>query len=106
MEQFDKAIKNTTETNKIATPANIIILGSVMSVLELFTALRELLTEHDASIAAIEPSFAPAREGDILHSYASIDKAITQLGFNPETDPIRSLFATVAAYWDQHVQAH
>jgi len=34
MEQFDKAIKNTTETNKIATPANIIILGSVMSVLD------------------------------------------------------------------------
>lgn len=95
----------TTDDADALGEAYNVASGSVMSVLELFTALRELLTEHDASIAAIEPSFAPAREGDILHSYASIDKAITRLGFNPETDPIRSLFATVAAYWDQHVQA-
>jgi UDP-N-acetylglucosamine 4-epimerase len=95
----------TTDDADALGEAYNVASGSVMSVLELFTALRELLTEHDASIAAIEASFAPTREGDILHSYASIDKAITRLGFNPETDPIRSLFATVAAYWDQHVQA-
>ncbi len=73
--------------------------GSAMSVLELFNTLRDLLAQKDASIATIEPTFAPAREGDILHSSASISKARQHLGFEPETNPPLALSATVEAYW-------
>ena len=75
--------------------------GSTMSILELFTALRELLGEKRPTINAVEPMFAPAREGDILHSSASIDKARELLGFNPEVDPLQALSTTVEAYWAQ-----
>jgi UDP-N-acetylglucosamine 4-epimerase len=74
--------------------------GSTMSVLELFDALRTLLGEKEAKIHSLEPIFAPPREGDILHSSASIEKARELLGFNPETNPHRALAATVEAYWD------
>jgi len=73
--------------------------GSAMSVLELFNTLRDLLAQKDASIATIEPTFAPAREGDILHSSASISKARQHLGFEPETNPSLALSSTVEAYW-------
>ena len=77
--------------------------GSVMSVLELFNTLRDLLAQKDASIATIEPTFAPAREGDILHSSASTSKACQDLGFDPETNPSLALSATVEAYWADQV---
>ena len=73
--------------------------GSAMSVLELFNTLRDLLAQKDPSIATIEPTFAPAREGDILHSSASISKARQHLGFEPETNPSLALSSTVEAYW-------
>ena len=75
--------------------------GSTMSVLELFTALRGLLSEKDPVITSIEPVFLPPREGDIIHSSASIDKARELLDFNPQTDPHQALSATVEAYWAQ-----
>ena len=75
--------------------------GSTMSILELFTALRELLGEKRSTINAVEPMFAPVREGDILHSSASIDKARELLDFNPEVNPLQALSTTVEAYWAQ-----
>jgi len=73
--------------------------GSAMSVLELFNTLRDMLAQKDPSIASIEPTFAPSREGDILHSSASISKARQHLGFEPETNPSLALSSTVEAYW-------
>jgi UDP-N-acetylglucosamine 4-epimerase len=75
--------------------------GTTMSVIELFESLRDLLAEHDPSIASLEAVIGTYRDGDIEHSSASIEKAKTRLGFNPETDPHRALRATVAAYWAQ-----
>ena len=75
--------------------------GSSLSVMELFTTLRNLLAEKEHTIATIEPTLEPPREGDILHSSASIEKAKAHLGFNPETNPHQALKATVEAYWAQ-----
>jgi UDP-N-acetylglucosamine 4-epimerase len=75
--------------------------GSTMSVIELFTTLRDLLGEKQPSINQIEPSFLPPRVGDILHSSASIDKAKRLLKFSPEVNPHLALTATVEAYWVQ-----
>ena len=77
--------------------------GSTISIIELFHTLRNLLAEKNPEIATIEPLRGPAREGDVLHSSASIEKARPLLGFNPETDPHRALAATVEAYWAQRV---
>ena len=75
--------------------------GSSMSVMELFTTLRNLLADKEPTIGSVEPTFASPREGDILHSSASIEKARAVLGFNPETDPHQALKTTVEAYWAQ-----
>ena len=75
--------------------------GTSISVMELFTTLRNLLADKEPKIGTVEPTFASPREGDILHSSASIEKARTLLGFNPETNHHQALAATVEAYWDQ-----
>ena len=77
--------------------------GSTMSVLELFTTLRNLLSANDSEVQTVEPVFAPSRDGDILHSSASIEKARQLLGFEPETNPSLALSATVEAYWADQV---
>ncbi|MDG1525859.1 MAG: NAD-dependent epimerase/dehydratase family protein [Candidatus Thalassarchaeaceae archaeon] len=91
----------TTDNEEALGQVYNVASGSTMSVMELFTTLRNLLGEKDPSIATVEPIIAPSREGDILHSSASIEKARKLLGFNPETDPRRALSATVEAYWAQ-----
>ena len=102
---FDVAALNlialTTDNEEAFGQVYNVASGSTMSVLELFTTLRYLLGEKEPTIATVEPIIAPSREGDILHSSASIEKAREHLGFNPETDPHRALSATVEAYWAQ-----
>ena len=89
----------TTENESALGEVYNVASGTTLSVLELFTTLRELLADKNVEISNVEPIFAPNREGDILHSSASIDKAKRLLGFNPETNPHRALSATVEAYW-------
>jgi len=91
----------TTENDAALGEVYNVASGSVISVLELFNTLRILLGKKDPSIVTVEPIFAPAREGDILHSSASITKARELLGFEPETNPSQALSATVEAYWAQ-----
>ena len=91
----------TTENHSALNQVYNVASGSTISVAELFQTLRDLLAEKDSEIAMIEPTLKPPREGDILHSSASIEKAQNLLGFNPETDPHRALAATVEAYWVQ-----
>ena len=91
----------TTESKSALNQVYNVASGSTISVIELFQTLRNLLAEKDPMIAQIEPEMKPPREGDILHSSTSINKAKELLGFNPETDPHRALAATVEAYWAQ-----
>jgi UDP-N-acetylglucosamine 4-epimerase len=100
---FDVAELNlkalTTENEAAIGEVYNVASGSTMSVLELFTTLRNLLVANDSEIQAVEPVFASPRDGDILHSSASIEKARQLLGFEPETNPSLALSATVEAYW-------
>ena len=89
----------TTDNSEALGEVFNVASGSTMSVLELFNTLRTLLGEKKSTINSIEPNFAPPREGDILHSSASIEKARKLLGFNPETNHHLALSATVEAYW-------
>ena len=85
---FDVAELNykalTTENEDALGEVFNVASGSSLSVLELFTTLREHLSADDPEIQTVEPLFAPSREGDILHSSASIEKARDLLGFEPD----------------------
>ena len=91
----------TTDNSEALGEVFNVASGSTMPVLELFNTLRTMLGEKEAKINSLEPNFAPPREGDILHSSASIEKARKLLGFNPETNHHLALSATVEAYWDR-----
>ena len=93
----------TTESPSALNQVYNVASGTSISISKLFSTLRDLLAEKNPEIALVEPTLQPAREGDVLHSSASIEKAQTLLGFNPETDPHRALAATVEAYWAQRV---
>ena len=93
----------TTESQSALNQVYNVASGTSISISKLFSTLRDLLAEKNPEIALVEPTLQPAREGDVLHSSASIEKAQTLLGFNPETDPHRALAATVEAYWAQRV---
>jgi len=98
--QLNVQALKTDNTNALGQVFNV-ASGSTMSILELFIALRELLGEKKPTINSVEPMFAPAREGDILHSSASIVKARELLDFNPELNHLLALSTTVESYWAQ-----
>ena len=96
----DLNLKALTTENEVALGEVFnVASGSSMSVLELFNTLREILSANHPEAQSVEPVFSPPRDGDILHSSASIEKARELLGFDPETNPIQALSSTVEAYW-------
>jgi len=74
--------------------------GENTTLLQLFQALRSRLAEYDPEIARVEVTIGPKREGDIPHSLASIEKAITVLGYQPRYDVSRGLQAACEWYFD------
>lgn len=60
-----------------------IACGRSASLTELFTLIRDGLTQYRAGIGGIEPEYDPFRPGDIRHSMADIGKARTLLGYEP-----------------------
>jgi UDP-N-acetylglucosamine 4-epimerase len=58
--------------------------GEQTTLNQLVHALKEYLSEFDASISAIKAIHGPNREGDIPHSLASIAKVKKNLGYAPQ----------------------
>jgi UDP-N-acetylglucosamine 4-epimerase len=71
--------------------------GGNTTLNHLFTALRDNLAKFDEYISNIEPEYGPCRVGDIPHSQASILKAKTILGYEPEFDAEKGF--ELAAKW-------
>ena len=69
--------------------------GSSITVNELYRAMADLV-----GIEA-RPLYATPREGDILHSIASIERARRLLGYRPQVDWRTGLGATVTWYRDR-----
>lgn len=62
--------------------------------------LKEYLSAYDPKIAQIEIIHGPNRKGDIPHSLASIDKAKSLLGYNPQYSFQNGLKEAVGWYWE------
>lgn len=58
--------------------------GERTTLNQLVGYLKEFLAEYDPAIGKIEPMHGPNRTGDIPHSLASIDKARSLLGYDPQ----------------------
>lgn len=71
---------------------------------QLFTALCDNLAKFDEKIADIKPEYGPFRVGDIPHSQASILKAKTVLGYEPEFNATKG-FELAAEWYFDNLQA-
>ena len=58
--------------------------GDQISLNHLFQLIKIILSVTDPSIEEIKATYGPNREGDILHSLASIEKAKSNLGYSPK----------------------
>lgn len=84
-------IDNVIQANILAAHApqdsknNIynIAVGDSTSLNELFKILTDILSNHSIEYTK-EPIFSDFRDGDVMHSQASIDKAIKMLGYEPK----------------------
>jgi UDP-N-acetylglucosamine 4-epimerase len=62
--------------------------------------LKEYLSAYDERIANVAIEYGPNRAGDIPHSLASIEKAKTLLGYNPQFSLQKGLQEAVNWYWE------
>ncbi|WP_026978355.1 SDR family oxidoreductase [Flavobacterium tegetincola] len=74
--------------------------GDRTTLNDLMASLKMYLAEYDPKIGAIETVYGPNRVGDIPHSLASIEKAKSLLGYNPEFSMQQGLKEAVAWYWE------
>ena len=101
-------VSNVVRGNLIALTANSstalngevfnIACSGTITVNDLFYTIREILALEDPDILQIEPIFTEPRKGDILHSFANIDKARNILGFEPQIGLKEGLENTVIYY--------
>lgn len=74
-------------------------VGDRTTLNQLVAYLKIFLTAYDANIAKVEVIHGPARQGDIPHSLASIDKARKLLGYEPTHTMHDGLKEAVKWYW-------
>jgi UDP-N-acetylglucosamine 4-epimerase len=61
--------------------------------------LKEFLSAYDPKIANVAIEYGPNRAGDIPHSLASIDKAKTMMGYDPQFSLQEGLKEAIDWYW-------
>lgn len=74
--------------------------GERTTLNQLVGYLKEYLGAFDSEILKVEPTHGPNRAGDIPHSLASVDKAKSLLGYNPQYSMAEGLKEAVEWYWN------
>ena len=74
-------------------------VGERTTLNELVSILKELLSKFDSKIADINVIYGDERVGDIPHSLASIDKAKSNLKYNPTHNLKEGLIEAIDWYW-------
>lgn len=91
---------NSDAVNQVYNTA----FGERTTLNQLVGYLKELLAEFDPEIAKVEIIYGPNRTGDIPHSLASIEKAVTLLDYSPQFNMYTGLKEAVKWYWDNYNQ--
>ena len=73
--------------------------GERTSLNRLFDLLIRFTAKYDDRVLEIKPVYGPAREGDIPHSEASVEKAKRLLGYAPTHNFEQGLTEAVEWYW-------
>ena len=97
--QMNELAMLATNPNTINTVYNT-AYGDRNTLNNLVAYLKEYLSEYDPEIAQVPIIYGPNRAGDIPHSLASIDKAKTLLGYDPQFSIKQGLKEAVKWYWN------
>lgn len=73
----------TIENDEAANQIYNVAVGDRTELIELYAAIRELLSQRYSHIANARPVFRDFRAGDVRHSLADISKANQLLGYQP-----------------------
>lgn len=88
-----------TENKAAVNEVYNVACGDRTTLNELFSFLKEYLSDYDDNIKNIEPEYGAYRKGDVPHSLASIEKSERLLGYKPEYSVKEGLKQAVDWYW-------
>ena len=88
----------TDNKNALNTVYNV-AFGKNTTLNELVSILKDELGKFDSKITKVESNYGPERLGDIPHSLASIEKAKSGLGYDPQFDIKQGLSRAISWYW-------
>ena len=91
----------TTDNRDAVNQVYNTAFGERATLNDLILSLKSNLSKFDPDIANVEIKYGPNRIGDIPHSLASIEKAKTNLGYNPEFSLQEGLKKAVDWYWKE-----
>ena len=97
--QMNELAMTTTNSEAINTVYNT-AYGDRNTLNNLVDCLKKFLSQYDSKIANVAVEYGPNRVGDIPHSLASIEKAKTLLGYNPQFSMEEGLKEAVKWYWE------
>ncbi|WP_430811170.1 MULTISPECIES: SDR family oxidoreductase [unclassified Carboxylicivirga] len=97
--QANELAATTSDQQAFNTVYNV-AYGQRTTLNELVGHLQTFLSEFDDDIAKVKITYGSAREGDIPHSLASIDKATRLLGYVPQYSIHDGLKEAIAWYWE------
>lgn len=102
-------VENVVHANHCAATSQVdgavnevynVACGATISLNQLIKHLQKLLSNYDAKIADVKIQYGPDRAGDVKHSLASIDKAKTLLGYDPQYQLNAGLDKAIEWYWN------
>jgi UDP-N-acetylglucosamine 4-epimerase len=100
--QMNELAMTTINPEAINTVFNT-AFGDRNTLNNLVDFLKQYLSVYDPRIADVSIEYGPNRAGDIPHSLASIEKAKTLLGYNPQFSLQEGLKEAVSWYWENLV---
>lgn len=96
--QMNELAMTTNNPKAINTVYNT-AYGDRNTLNNLVNYLKEFLSVYDERIANVAIEYGPNRAGDIPHSLASIEKAKTLLGYDPQFSMQEGLKQAIDWYW-------
>lgn len=75
--------------------------GERTSIRDMAEMIRKILSKYDPKISDVKIKYGPDRQGDVPHSWASMEKAAKYLGYQPTHNFEEGLRETIAWYWQK-----